>query len=69
MPESTSNPIWIVELLKILGAVTSSSDARRLIESGAVSIDGVAVSDFKLELAWCNGMVIKVGKHRIYKLV
>lgn len=69
LPEATTNPLWIVELLKLLGAVTSSSDARRLIESGAVSIDGVAVSDFKLELTWCGGMVIKVGKHRIYKLV
>ena len=69
LPEATPNPLWIVELLKLLGAVTSSSDARRLIDSGAVSVDGVAVSDFKLELTCCSDMVIKVGKHRIYKLV
>lgn len=69
LPEATPNPLWIVELLKLLGAVTSSSDARRLIDSGAVSIDSVAVSDFKVELAWCSGMIVKVGKHRIYKLV
>lgn len=69
LPEATPNPVWIVDLLKLLGAVTSSSDARRLIESSAVSIDGVAVNDFKLELTYCGNMVIKVGKHRIYKLL
>lgn len=63
-----SNPAWIVDLLKALGALTSSSEARRLIESGAVHIDGKSVTDFKAEVAWHAGMVIKVGKHRIYKI-
>jgi tyrosyl-tRNA synthetase len=69
LPVTTPNPVWIVELLKLLGAVNSSSDARRLIDSGAVSADGVVVNDFKQELKCINGMVIKVGKHRIYKLL
>lgn len=62
------NPLWIVELLKMLGAVTSSSEARRLIEGKAVHVDGVAITDFKAEIAWQSGMIIKVGKHRIYKI-
>lgn len=62
------NPVWIVELLKILGAISSSSEAKRLIKSNSVSIDGVVVSDFKTGITGTPGMVVKVGKHKIYKL-
>jgi len=68
LPEGTKNPLWIVELLKTLGAIKSSSEARRLIESGAVQIDGEAIKDFKAEVEWANGMTVKVGKHRIYTI-
>jgi tyrosyl-tRNA synthetase len=68
LPEGTENPIWIVELLKVLGAIKSSSEARRLIDEGAVRIDDEKVSDFKAHIAWKSGMTIKVGKHRIYRL-
>jgi len=65
---STPNPIWIVELLKTLGAVTSSSEARRLIEGKAVHVNEALVIDFKAEVAWQSGTIIKVGKHRIYRI-
>ena len=68
LPEDTKNPIWIVELLKLLNAISSSSEAKRLIESGAVFIDDQQIKDFKAEVTWGSGMTIKVGKHRIYKL-
>lgn len=68
LPHDCENPIWIVELLKMLGAIKTSSDAKRLIESGAVHIDEVAISDFKATINWQSGMIIKVGKHRIYKI-
>lgn len=61
--------LWIVNILKNLGAIQSSSEARRLIQAGAVSINGEKVTDFKAEIAGETGMIIKVGKHRIYKLV
>lgn len=68
LPAGTANPIWIVDLLKLLDAIKSSSDAKRLIESGAVEIDGEAVQDFKASVAWKDGMVVKAGKHKIYKI-
>jgi tyrosyl-tRNA synthetase len=68
MPVSIKNPLWIVDLLKTLGAITSSSEAKRLIESGAITIDGVPITDFKAQIAWESGMVIKAGKHKIYQL-
>ena len=64
----TANPIWIIDLLKEIGAIKSSSEAKRLIDAGALSIDGEPIADFKASIAWKAGMVIKVGKHRIYKL-
>jgi tyrosyl-tRNA synthetase len=63
-----ANPLWIVELLRTIGAVTTSSEAKRLIESGAVHIDESVITDFKQEVAWKSDMIIKVGKHRIYKI-
>ncbi len=61
-------PIWIVDLLKLLQAVGSSSDAKRLIESSAVSINEEVVTDFRAQLTVTDGMLIKVGKHKFYKI-
>jgi len=47
LPEGTENPVWIIELLKLLGAINSSSEGRRLIESKAVSVNEEPVTDFK----------------------
>lgn len=63
-----SNPVWIVELLKTVDAIKTSSEAKRLIESGAVALNEQKITDFKAEVSWQSGMTIKVGKHRIYKL-
>ncbi len=68
LPENTKNPIWVIDLLKTLGAISSSSEGKRLIEAGAVSIDNQIIKEFKSEITWKSGIVIKVGKHRIYKL-
>lgn len=63
------NPVWIVDFLKELQAVDSTSQAKRLIESSAVTLDGKVVTDFKAMIAWHVGMIIKVGKHRIYIII
>lgn len=66
---NTPNPIWLVDLLKILNVISSSSEGRRLIEQGAVSIDGTVIKDFKAEATIRSGMIIKAGKHKIFKVV
>ncbi len=68
MPAQVPNPVWIVELIKALAQVKSSSEARRLIEAGAVSLDEKPVTDVKAEVRWKSGTVLKVGKHRIYRI-
>lgn len=60
--------IWIVDLLKELNAISSSSEARRLIESGAVLVDNVLINDFKAIVSCQVGSTVKVGKHRVYVL-
>lgn len=68
LPTTMNNPVWIIDLLKEVGAITTNSDGKRLIESGAVLCDGNIISDFKAEISWHVGMTIKVGKHRIYTI-
>lgn len=64
-----ANPILIIDLLRALDAVKTSSEARRLIEGNAVRIDDEVITEFKAEIKWKSGMTIKVGKHRIYKVM
>jgi tyrosyl-tRNA synthetase len=65
---ATANPIWIVDLLRLLDAIKTSSDARRLIAENAVKIDNTVVNDFKAQIIWKSGLIIKVGKYRIYQI-
>ncbi len=69
LPKDLPNPLWIVELLKTLGAITTSSEAKRLLESHAVRIDDIVIDDFKKEITYTSGMIVRVGKHRIYKIL
>ena len=69
LPRETPNPIWIVDLVKTIATITSSSEIKRLIESKAVSVDGVDITDFSAKITIKDGMVVKVGKHKIYKLI
>ena len=68
LPKGTPQTLWIVDLLKLLEAVETSSQAKRLIEANAVHLDDNPVTDFKAEVSWHAGSIIKVGKIRIYKL-
>jgi tyrosyl-tRNA synthetase len=61
--------LWIVDLIKKLGISGSSSEFKRLIEAGAVSLDGHAITDFKAEITVRDGSIVRVGKTRIFKLV
>ncbi len=66
---SIKEPIWIVQLLKDLQVVHSSSEAKRLILSGAVKVDDKAVKDFSAQVTVESGTIIKVGKHKIFKII
>ena len=61
--------IWIAEALKRSGAVSSTSEAKRLIEQGAVSIDGQKVTDFNLKVPTGKGSLLKAGKKKFVKII
>ncbi|MCZ6659852.1 MAG: tyrosine--tRNA ligase [bacterium] len=62
--------MWLPKLLVAVGAAASSSEARRLIDQGAVSIDGERITDAELELPPppSASYLIKVGKKRIFQV-
>jgi tyrosyl-tRNA synthetase len=68
LPAEFPNPVWIVQLLKDVAGIVSTSEARRLIDAGAVAVNGEVVKDFKAEITWSVGMTLKVGKHKIFTL-
>ncbi len=64
------DPVWLPGVLADAGLVTSNGEGRRMIDQGAVRIDGgeaVTVEEFgRSELL---GRVVQVGKRRFVKLV
>ena len=60
--------VWICRLLKNIGLCSSTSEARRLIESGAVKIDDKQVRDIDKHLSPGIEFTIRVGKKRIKKV-
>lgn len=51
------------------GLVASKSEAKRLIEQGAVEIDGVIIKDWKKEIRPQKGMIIRVGKRKFVRII
>jgi tyrosyl-tRNA synthetase len=49
------------------GVVKSKSEVSRLIQQGAVSIDGTKMESATVD--YKNGNIIKIGKHRFIKVV
>ena len=66
---SPESPIWIVKLLTSSQLCATSSEARRMIKQGAVSINNEKISDENLQLEIINDSIIRVGKRRFLKLL
>ncbi len=60
----------LVKLMSTSGVVTSNSEARRLIQQGAVEVNEVPVKNVDEELAYDAGdYILRVGKKRFVKIV
>ncbi len=68
-PSSSNDGIPITNLLKQAGLVESTSDAMRLIQSGAVKINDEKISDKSLLIKPGDTNIYQVGKRRIAKIV
>ena len=61
-------PRWIGKVLADSKVCPSTSDAKRMIKQGAVSVDGEKVTDENLALNGGQEYLIKVGKKRFLKI-
>ncbi|MBD3332192.1 tyrosine--tRNA ligase, partial [candidate division GN15 bacterium] len=61
--------IYLVRLISGAGLAKSNGEARKLIQSGAVSLDGEKINDANFEFALDREMVLKVGKRRFLRLI
>jgi len=67
LPEG--DPVYLPTVLKDAGLVGSSSEARRLIDQGAVKLGGEAVHVLEVSRGTLDGVTIQVGKRRFIRLL
>ena len=60
--------IGLLALMKAVGFAPSTSEARRLVESGAVSFDGKKITDPRIQVTVDDSPVLQVGKRRVCKV-
>lgn len=65
------NDVWICQLIKDLGLLPSTSEARRMVKGRAVEIRGEKVEDEKATVSLAAGeeFILKVGKKKFAKLI
>jgi tyrosyl-tRNA synthetase len=64
-----SGPLRIMKLLTSLGLAPSNAEAQRLIESGAVHMNGQRVTNIRAEISQPGEYLFKVGKRRFLKAI
>ncbi|PIS07870.1 tyrosine--tRNA ligase [Candidatus Berkelbacteria bacterium CG10_big_fil_rev_8_21_14_0_10_43_13] len=60
--------IDILTFVTLADESLSKSDARRVIEQGGVKIDGTKITDPLVEIGIKKGLVIQIGKLKVYKV-
>ena len=63
------NSVRIGELVKKLDPSLSGTEARRLIQEGAISIDGKKITNLFESIDVQNNMQVKIGKHKFFKII
>src|SRR5215467_6532467 len=66
---SSGLPVRLAKLLASVNLAPSITEAQRLIESGAVHVNGERVTDPKAEISASGEYLFKVGKRRFLKLL
>lgn len=60
--------MWIPKILTIAGVAKSNSEAKRLIQQGAIEVDGERLSNSEAELPDNKTYTFKIGKKRFVKI-
>jgi tyrosyl-tRNA synthetase len=71
IPEISTNEetMKLVDLMTNYGLADTKSNARRLIEQGAVNVNGQKLTDINHVMEITHGMVFKVGKRKFLKIL
>jgi len=68
--KADADGLWIIKALTESGLCKTSSDARRMVQQGGVSVDGEKISDLDLRLVQRDdAYVVRVGKRRFAGIV
>jgi tyrosyl-tRNA synthetase len=65
---TTAVPVNVVELICQAAFAKSKSEARRLVQQNAVSLDDEKITDIDAEVTPADGTVLRVGKRRFARL-
>jgi len=71
LPRNECEPdgtIWLPKLMKILDLAPSTSEGRRLIAGGGVSVNQEKISDSQTKIKPVEGMLIQVGKRKAIRI-
>jgi len=60
---------WLPKFLNNLGMVSSTSEGKRMIQQGGVSINGSKITNEEISFEGVSELVIKVGKRKYKKVV
>ena len=60
--------VWLPKLLHQAGLVKSTSDGRRMIEQGAVSVEGKKIEDTEAQVPTSGPALLQVGKRRFCRV-
>jgi tyrosyl-tRNA synthetase len=66
--DSKGEGMSVTHVMRAAGLVASTSEGLRLIDQGAVRIDGERVSDRALQLPRGSRVVVRVGKRRVARI-
>lgn len=68
LPGLLNSKVSIIELVRKL-THQSGAQIRRLITEGAISVNSEKIQDIKFQILLKPGMVVKVGKHKFFKII
>ncbi len=63
------DPVSVPHLVNAAGLSKSVGEARRLLDQGAIKVDGEKIADTEQARARLAGAVMQVGKRRFVRLV
>ncbi|PKN11346.1 MAG: tyrosine--tRNA ligase [Deltaproteobacteria bacterium HGW-Deltaproteobacteria-4] len=66
---ASTEPVWICTLLSASGTLASNGEGRRLIQQGAVKLNGEKVGSADLEIPPVGEFILQAGKRKFVKIV